>query len=760
MDHNNSPKDSAELCNKKFSILQEISNLIAATTNITSIANLMLDLAIDYTDAETGSLMTVNELGELHIRAAKGIDIKLFNTFSEIIGEGIAGTVAKQKIPVLVQDINNDERFKEKKRDHYKTKSFISCPILFKNRLLGVLNISDKKDGSVFTEDEFALIKIISNQAAIVLQNASLMNQLRVKAAGLEELNKKLVEFDIVKTEFLTRVSHELRTPLNSIKGSIYYMNKTLKPLSPEHGEFCNIISSETNKLIEISENLLDYLRLENGAQAVKKTIINLPDLVQEIIDSKILKTTLTKKSLKLNLNARKDISNVLGDRIRVFQFFINLIEGLSHYLAPNDQITIAFDENDYVNIHITIPRQLPESIYRNIWNSTYIFQGEHSEEKVKLYLAWKVAEIHKWKLLAENGEDNFHISVSIPHSAKMKIEAVLSTTMDMFTEFISEMLNLNICSIMLTDELTGELSIKSAIGLSDEVINRTRIRAADSVSGWVALEGKPLLLDNIENSPDFVRLNARHYNTNSLLSLPLKIDGKVIGVVNLNNKKTGETFTKQDLQIASSLCERISFFLKKLYAGEYSEDYFKHFIASFDSLLNAEKTYFKKSNIFPNLMDRVISNLNASDEDRNSAIYVSMIYDLGLVLVENGFLQFKKLSPSEVSVLRVHPYTTIGLLDDFEFSEDVKKAILHHHERYDGTGYPDRLKGEEIPFISRALSVVDSFCALITEKPYRKAHTKDAALAEIKKGAGSLYDPKIVEALEKAMSEVIMPIT
>ena len=759
MDYNNIPKDSAELCAKKFSILQEISNLIVVTNNITSIANLMLDLAIDYADAEKGSLMTVNELGKLYIRAAKGMDIQLFNTFSAGIGEGIAGMVAKQKIPVLVKDINKDERFKKKKRDHYKTDSFISCPILYKNRLLGVLNINDKKDGSVFTQDEFDLIQIISNQAAIVLQNAFLMNQLRVKSAGLEEINKKLVEFDIAKTEFLTRVSHELRTPLNSIKGSIYYMNQTLKSISPEHGEFCNIISSETNKLIDISENLLDYLRLENGTQAVKKTIIDLPELVREIINSKTLKTTLEKKGLKLNLNVRKEISNILGDRIRVFQFFINLIEGLSHYVAPNDNITMTIDENDYVVIHVTIPEQLSDSIYQNIWNSTYIFQGEHSEERLKLYLAWKVAEIHHWKLIAENREDGFHISVSIPHSAKMRIDAVLSTTMDMFTEFISEMLDLNICSIMLTDELTGELSIKGARGLSDEVVNRTRIRASDSISGWVAIEGKPLLLDNLENSPHFVRLNANHYNTNSLLSLPLKIDGKVIGVVNLNNKKSGETFTKQDLQVASSVCERISFFLKKLYAGEYGEDYFRHFIVSFDSLLNAEKNYFKKSNMFPNLMDRVISNLNASEEDKNSAIYVSMIYDLGLVLIENGFLQVKKLSPSEVSVLRVHPYTTIGLLDEFEFSEDVKKAILHHHERYDGTGYPDRLKGEEIPFISRALSVVDSFCALITKKPYRKAHTKNSALAEIRKGAGSLYDPKIVEALEKAVSEVVVPI-
>src|SRR3990172_8767504 len=296
----------------------------------------------------------------------------------------------------------------------------------------------------------------------------------------------------------------------------------------------------------------------------------------------------------------------------------------------------------------------------------------------------------------------------------------------------------------MMADTLTGELSIKSAKGLSDEVINKTRIKAADSVSGWVALEGKPLLLDNIETSPHFVKLKTQQYNTNSLLSLPLKIDDKVIGVINLNNKKTKEPFTKQDLHIASTLCERISFFLHKLYAGEHSEDYFNHFITSFDSLLNTEKNYFKKNKIFPILMEKVISNLGAGDEEKNMAIYVSMIYDLGMVSAENNFLKEKKLSPSELSMLKVHPYTTIGLLDEFEFSEDVKRAILYHHERYNGTGYPERLKGEEIPFISRILAVVDSFCALMTEKPYRKVFTKDAAIGEIKKGAGSLYDPKV----------------
>ena len=164
MNNTNSIGEYGILLEKKFSILQEISNYVVSTENITSIANLMLDLAINYTNSEKGSLMLVNEFGQLYIGAARGIDIRFFSAYRENIGEGISGTVAKQKIPVLVNDIDKDQRFKKWKRDRYNTKSFISCPVLYKKKLLGVLNINDKKDSLPFTDEEFTLIKIISNQ--------------------------------------------------------------------------------------------------------------------------------------------------------------------------------------------------------------------------------------------------------------------------------------------------------------------------------------------------------------------------------------------------------------------------------------------------------------------------------------------------------------------------------------------------------------------------------------------------------------------
>ncbi|MFN3396544.1 MAG: HD-GYP domain-containing protein, partial [Thermodesulfovibrionales bacterium] len=90
----------------------------------------------------------------------------------------------------------------------------------------------------------------------------------------------------------------------------------------------------------------------------------------------------------------------------------------------------------------------------------------------------------------------------------------------------------------------------------------------------------------------------------------------------------------------------------------------------------------------------------------------------------------------------------TIALLNSFEFSEDVKKAIIHHHERFDGTGYPEGLKGEEIPLVSRVLSVVDSFNAMVSDRPYRDKLSPVDALQEIKRQSGTFYDPKIVNAL------------
>ncbi len=743
--------EKLDLFQKKLSILQEISSAIIYTDNVSSIANLMLDLAINYTNAEKGSLM-LNERDELYILAAKGMDTHFIKSYRVKIGEGIAGTVAKNGLPVLVEDIDKDRSFREKKRDRYRTKSFISCPIVSKNRLLGVLNINDKKNDMPFSEDEFELLKIIANHAAIALENAFLMTQLKEKAAELEDINKKLIETDILRTEFFTRISHELRTPLNSLKGAIYFLQQTEDIPKGERREFQGIISTEAEKLTSTIENLLNFLRFGDESRILNKTVLNIGDMLREIADSKPLKTTFVRKGINLKADIQDSMSDIVGDKIKVTQLFINLIEGLCHYLERGDTMEIAAHEDDFVNVSLVLSRRMPESIIPHLQDKRYIFQAEHQEDRLKLYLARNIIEIHHWDFVAENVESRCRITLTIPKSTRDKIEAFVNRSTDSFVEFISELLDLDICSIMLSDELTNELTVRSARGLDDDIIKRTRIKPGDRIAGWVALEGKPLFIENVENDPRFAMTSIPQYNTKSLISFPLKVGGRVIGVLNLNNKKTSQPLTMRDYDIASVVSERISHFIETLYSGGYRDDEFKQFITSFDSLLNAEKRYHKKRCLSPDLMSMIMEKLEASEEDKKIALYVSLIYDLGLMLIDESVLNKKRLRPSESRSLKVHPYNTVSLLNKFEYSDDVKKTILHHHERYDGNGYPDGLKGEEIPFISRVLSVVDSFCAMITDRNYRKAYTMAGALEEVKKGSGSLYDPKIVEALEEVI--------
>ena len=426
----NSLMENPLLFEKKFSILQEISNAIVTTDNINAVANLMLELAINYTNAEKGSLMLLNEKGELSILAARGIDIQLMTKYKVKVGEGIAGTVAANREPILVEDIERDEHFSGGKRDRYKTRSFISCPVMSKNKLLGVLNINDKRDTTPFTEDEFDLVKVIANQAAVALENAFLMTQLRTKAGELEEINRKFIESDIVKTEFLTRISHELRTPLNSIKGSVYYLQQTEKLSRTEQDEFHEIISNETNKLISIVENLLDFLRLGHESQIIRKSVISLQDVLTEVVNLKFLGAALTRKNLVLNIAVGEGVSDIVGDRTRVVQFFINLIEGLSHFLEQHDAITVTSHENDCVEVRLALSRRMPESVLPYFADSRNLFQSGQSEERLKLYLAWKIAENHRWKLRALNTDDTFVLTVLVPKSGRQKIEAILDTSM------------------------------------------------------------------------------------------------------------------------------------------------------------------------------------------------------------------------------------------------------------------------------------------------------------------------------------------
>lgn len=126
-----------------------------------------------------------------------------------------------------------------------------------------------------------------------------------------------------------------------------------------------------------------------------------------------------------------------------------------------------------------------------------------------------------------------------------------------------------------------------------------------------------------------------------------------------------------------------------------------------------------------------------------------SCLHDIGKIGVPESILAKKgPLTEMEIHVVRQHPVVGNRLISNIAFLRGASDVVLHHHERYDGTGYPDGLRGKDIPFAARIFSVIDTMDAILFDRPYRKASTYDAFIAELKKESGKQFDPDVVAAV------------
>lgn len=143
-----------------------------------------------------------------------------------------------------------------------------------------------------------------------------------------------------------------------------------------------------------------------------------------------------------------------------------------------------------------------------------------------------------------------------------------------------------------------------------------------------------------------------------------------------------------------------------------------------------------------------------SQDEIRNLHIG-AVLHDIGKVRIPLEILTKEgSLSPQEWEEVKKHPQYGVEVLAPFFLPQPVIEIVLHHHERYDGTGYPAGLKGEEIPFLARITSVADAFDAMTVDRPYRRALSLPDALAELRRCAGSQFDPEVANRFARALEE------
>jgi putative nucleotidyltransferase with HDIG domain len=134
---------------------------------------------------------------------------------------------------------------------------------------------------------------------------------------------------------------------------------------------------------------------------------------------------------------------------------------------------------------------------------------------------------------------------------------------------------------------------------------------------------------------------------------------------------------------------------------------------------------------------------------------FAALLHDVGKIAVPDAILRkAEPLTPDDWGIIRLHPYHSAQIVKPVEPLKRIIPWVYHHHERWDGKGYPDGVKGENIPLAARIIAVADTFNAMTTDRPYRKAFSVAAAVAEIKRCAGDQFDPAMVEAFLRIMAK------
>ena len=300
-------------------------------------------------------------------------------------------------------------------------------------------------------------------------------------------------------------------------------------------------------------------------------------------------------------------------------------------------------------------------------------------------------------------------------------------------------------CAILLYERETGEFLPKFT-GSVDRVSPRHTVP-------W---PGK--LLREVVGRKDGVLCNLSDADGEaSILCAPLTIRGNVFGILGLWKGRSGPCFTDQDLQVILSLARRASLNLenKVLYETLYTNiaETFRALVTS----IQARDQYTERHSVsVTEFVIRTAEIMECSPDDIECLKIAAMLHDIGKIAIpDHILLKPDELTGEEYDIIKTH--CTIGddILTPIALFEKERKIIRHHHENWDGTGYPDGLAGDQIPLLSRMIAVADAYDAMTTNRPYRSSMSPEQAVTELRRFEGTQFDPEVVDAFIGSLQPV-----
>jgi hypothetical protein len=310
--------------------------------------------------------------------------------------------------------------------------------------------------------------------------------------------------------------------------------------------------------------------------------------------------------------------------------------------------------------------------------------------------------------------------------------------------------------SIVVKDP-EGDFTLRAAIGFSrhEEHITASGGFRAGPITTWVVDHQLPLIVSKPGDSPFSTPFKKNGYQTESFLSIPLTHHGRTFGALHLTNRKDNRVFTPEDLKTFAPITSEIAAILAQ--GIGFRENVRTFSLSILTSLSDALELRFPflsgHSSRVRDLSTRIGERMGLATADLTALRHAAQLHDVGIVGIPGNLLAKKRrLSEQETEMVRKHPFLGSKMLEGVPGMDATKRAILEHHEHFDGSGYPYGLRGDDISVAARILSVAEYYDSTVSARPYRGAYPPEEARRMVQDGSGTLFDPEVLQLFAAAV--------
>lgn len=332
----------------------------------------------------------------------------------------------------------------------------------------------------------------------------------------------------------------------------------------------------------------------------------------------------------------------------------------------------------------------------------------------------------------------------SDPILASLDLDVILRR----LAHVLASLMNVSGLSLKLLDSSAEVVLLKRGEEFRREIVYGSRILAGTGFAAKAFAVGSTTVIEDLEAETGFTYPSyVSRERFKSLIAVPLILDGREIGLLTIYLSERSEV-SSQVLTVASMVAGVTAAALQASdLVRRMEKDYFST-VEALTASIEAKDPYTRgHSKRVTQLAMLLAERFGLSEADSRNLKYGATLHDVGKIGIRGHILNKRgRLTREEFEIIKQHPAIGERIIEHVDFLQGARPIVRSHHERFDGTGYPDGLRDEEIPFLARIAAVVDLFDALTTDRPYRNAYTADETNLIIKEGIGREFDPVVAK--------------